>query len=1155
MNCRSLAVVLFCSGLSVYGQSADASLRGVVTDPTQAAIPGATVTATDVPRNLKYSSMTDASGRYVFTQLRPSTYQVRVEAGGFDTAVIADFVLQVAQHATIDVEMKIGTSATSVDVTGSAPLLNMTTAEMGQVVENSYVRSIPLIDRYFVRLAFLSPGVVGTNSDPGLANTSHPARFVSNGVRAGTADFYIDGALVSSLDQREGGTFLEMKPNVETVQEFKIQTNMFSAEFGKSGGTVVNVVSKSGTNSFHGSAYEFHRRDDFNAQNFFSKRAGSSALPDFTLNKFGGAVGGPVLIPKVYDGKNRTFFHFGLDFEKNNSATSSLTTVPTALQRQGNFSETRDATGRLFTVYNPFDTYTAANGTVLRRAFPGNIIPGSLQSPIARKVLEYYPAPTSAGREFTNQQNYFNQGSQGSDNYQAIVRVDHIINDKHRLYGRYARERSRPNINPFRVFGDTPADPNNPTFISAARNYALDYTSALNASTVLSVRYSMAHQPVDNEYFSKGFDPTSLGLSPILRTSGEMRFPRFGPDGVSALGTPTGAGMHRATTTQSINYSLVKILGAHNIKIGGESRIYQISSTTFSAPSGNFAFNRQPTSENPLVASAIQGNGIASMLLGWGSGGSYGINERPASTSKYHGWYVQEDWKVSRKLTLNLGFRWDFEQPRTERYDRYSWFDTDIASPLNGKVPGYDLRGAMLFTDSNTRSPFSNDYNNFQPRIGLAYSLDSKTSLRAGYGIYYSVSNVSITSDFGAPFSVATNIQWSRDSGYTQYASLANPFPDGIIMPSGKSAGTSTFIGFTPTSETRDWQTPQYQQWSFSIQRGLLRDALLEMNYVGTKGTYLPFGGLESINLLNPVYWSIGRTELNRQAPNPFYGIITDPGSVLSAPTIQRSRLLVPFPQYTGVTVSQPYRANSIYHAAQVKFEKRFSAGLTALAHYTWSRMIDDSANSGYNLWGGDTPVQNIWDLRKERSVSPLDVQHRAVVSFVYELPFGRGRTFGKSWNRAADMIAGGWVVSGVLTMQGGFPTVIALTSGNLLAGSQRPNLIGDPSMPGSVRDRLDNYFNVAAFSRPATDVYGTSARTLGYRNPGFSNADLTLGKRFYIRERDSIEFRLEAFNATNGVAFGAPNGSYGGTTFGQITSYASGFSPRQIQLALRYDF
>jgi hypothetical protein len=250
--------------------------------------------------------------------------------------------------------------------------------------------------------------------------------------------------------------------------------------------------------------------------------------------------------------------------------------------------------------------------------------------------------------------------------------------------------------------------------------------------------------------------------------------------------------------------------------------------------------------------------------------------------------------------------------PRTERYDRYSWFDQQIASPLNGKVPGYDLRGAMLFTDIDTRSPFGDDRNNIQPRIGFAYALDNRTSVRGGYGIYYSVSNVSIASDFGPPFSVATNIQWSRDGGITPYATLANPFPDGVIMPSGKSAGTSTFIGFGPISETREWKTPQYQQWSFSIQRSVLRDAVVEINYVGTKGTHLPFGGLENINLLHPTHWGLGRTEINRLVANPFYGVITDPGSLLSTPTTQRSRLLVPFPQYTSVAVSQPYIANSI---------------------------------------------------------------------------------------------------------------------------------------------------------------------------------------------------------------------------------------------------
>jgi hypothetical protein len=1150
-----LAAWIAIASSLAFAQSSTASLRGVVTDPTQAVIPNAMVVATDVSRNLKYTATTDEGGRYVITQLQPSTYQLRIEAAGFESTVIPDFVLQVAQQGTINAELRVGTPTTSVEVTGSAPLLNMTNAEMGQVVENAYVRSIPLIDRYFVRLAFLTPGVVGTNSDPGLSNTSHPARFVSNGVRAGTADYFIDGALVSSLDQREGGTFLEMKPTVETIQEFKIQTNMFSAEFGKSGGTVVNVVSKSGTNEFHGSIAEYHRRDEFNAQSFFSKRSGAGSLPDFTWNKFGGGVGGPVLLPKLYNGKNRTFFHFGVDYQRNFSATSTLSTVPTALERTGNFSETRDAQGRLFVIYNPFDTYTAPNGQVLRRPFANNTIPASMQNAIARRVLEYYPQPTSEGRPFTHAQNYFKEGSSGADQYQVIARIDHNISDKQRIYGRYARERSRPGSSPFRPFGDTPADPTNPQFISHARTYALDYTRTMSPTTILNARYSVARQPVQNLTFADDFDPTSLGLLPILLTAGVMRFPRFAPESYSAIGTPTGGGMRRITTTHSVGYSLTKIAGAHSLKAGGESRVYQISSTTFNAPAGNFAFNRQVTSENPLLANPIQGNGLASMLLGWGSGGNYGLNERPASTSKYHGWYVQDDWKVTRNLTLNLGLRYDIELPRTERFDRYSWFDPNVPSPIDGQVPGLQLRGALRFTDEETRSPFDTDMNNVQPRVGFAYALNDRTTVRGGYGIYYSVSNVSITSDFGPPFSVSTPIQWTRDGGFTQYASLNNPFPDGLILPSGKAAGAATFLGLGLNTESREHKTPQYQQWSLSVQRALPLSSVLEINYVGTKGTYLPFGGLTNANPLHPIYWGLGRTELNRQVPNPFFGIITDPVSILSARTVPQNRFLRPYPQYTGLTLSEPTIANSIYHAAQLKFEKRFSHGLTALAHYTWSKMIDDSGNSGYNLWGGDTPIQNLWDLTQERSISPLDVSHRAVVTFVYELPIGRGRPVGTRWNRALDAIAGGWNVSGVMTFQSGFPTIITMTSPNLLEGSQRPNLIGDPSMPGSVRDRLDNYFNVAAFSRPAADTYGSAPRTLSYRQPGFSNADLTLGKRFPIREKDAVEIRLEAFNAMNGVAFGPANTSFGGTTFGQINNYASGFNARQLQIAVRYDF
>jgi hypothetical protein len=1158
MSSRFTCLALLLAGFAGVAtpQSFTASIRGVVSDPSEAAVPGASVTATDVQRSLTFTTESDQSGRYLLTALQPGVYTLSAKAQGFREFASSRFTLQVSQQATVDIRMLVGATETSVQVTDTAPLLNLTNAELGQVVDNTYVRGIPLIDRLFVRLAFLAPGVTPVDNDPGLANTSNPSRFVSNGVRSGTSDFFVDGGLVSSVEQsNQAGTFLEMKPSIETIQEFKLQTNFFNAEFGNSGGTVVNLVSKSGTNQFHGTAFEYHRRDDLNANSFFAKRAGSASLPDFTQNKYGGTFGGPLSIPKLYSGRNRTFFYTSLEVEKQNTATTQLNTVPTELERRGDFSDTRDQTGRLFVIYNPFDTYSGPNNTTLRRPFPNNVIPASLQSPIARKVLEYYPQANTEGRAFTRAQNLFTQGPNGADDIQAIGKIDHSFDDNQRISGRYAQGRARPGYQPFRPYGDTPADNSNPQWIAHSYQFTLTYTRTHSPRTVISGRYSLARQRVQNLTFSEGFDPTTLGLPEVVKAAGVGRFPRFQPESYSALGTPTNAGSTRTTHTDTASYSVTHVRGAHTIKAGGELRLYKLNGTTWSSPSGSFNFGRATTSENPLLASAIQGNGIASMLLGWGNGGSYGLTASPASISKYYGWYVQEDWKISNKLTLNFGLRYDFELPRTERFDRYSWFDFDTPSPINGKVPGYNLQGALQFTGENQRSPFDRDTNNIQPRIGFAYALNDKTSVRGGYGIYYSLSRTIGTIVLGAPFAVNTNIQWSRDGGITPYATLANPWPDGLTLPSGKRDGTSTFLGLGLNTAARENVSPQYQQWAFSVQRSLPYNSVVEVNYTGTKGTHLYFPDLENQSRLDPVHWSLGRTALNQQVANPFFGVITDPVSVLSAPTVPRNRLLRPFPQYNGLSLSTPSIGNSIYHAAQFKYEKRFSGGFSAIAHYTFAKLIDDSSNSGYDFFGGDSQVQNFWDLTQERAVSVTDLKHRAVVSFNYQLPFGRGRPFGAGWHRALDAVAGGWGMSGVITMQGGYPTVIGLASPNLLEGVQRPNLVSDPSMPGSVRDRLDQYFNVSAFTRPATDAYGTAPRTLSYRSPGLSNADLVLAKQFPIREGHVVEFRIEAFNALNGVVFGKPNSVVGGTTFGQITDYAGGYSARQMQFAVRYDF
>jgi hypothetical protein len=1144
-------VVLLASHL--LAQSFTASVRGVVTDPTQAMVPGATVTATDVQRNLNHSATTDGAGRYVFLSLPPGIYKLTAKAQGFRPFASSEFNLQVQQEATIDVSLALAATGTTVEVTATQPLLNMTSASLGQVVGNTYVRELPVVDRAFMRLAYLAPGVTPTNVDPGASNQAYPTNFVSNGVRSSTSDVLIDGVSVTSIEA--GGNadnFLEMSPSLETVQEFKVQSNFFSAEFGNTGGTVVNIASKSGTNELHGSGIWYHRQAELNANSFFAKAQGIATLPDTVKNRYGFSVGGPVVLPKVYKGKNRTFFHVTLERDRELTPGSQLATVPTSRELAGDFSETLNANGILLPIYNPFDTYTSGSN-VLRLPFAGNVVPKSMQDPIALNVIKYYPQPTSDGNPFTHVNNFYAQGTSASDDTEFIAKVDHVISEKQRLYVRLSREWQRGGA--FYAFGK-PADPfQKGPFNSDARTGVLSYALTLSPSTLIEVRVGATAQPVSNVVPSAGFDPTSLGLPAITKTSGILEFPSFGPSGYSALGTVTNAGSFRATQTENIPYSLTRIKGAHTIKVGGEVRLYKLNAHNVSSPAGSFSFSTGITGENPLVSNSLQGNGLASMLLGWGSSGSYGILAAPASSHHYWGWYAQDDWKIAPGLTLNLGLRYDIERPRTERYDRYSWFDPDMPSPLNGQVPGYNLRGGLVFAGPGQRSPFDTDWNNAQPRIGLAYALDNRTTLRAGYGLYYALSRAIVNSTLGAPFDVTTPVQWSLDGNLTRYATLANPWPAGLIAAQGEAKGAATFIGQSLGTNSRPNQNPQYQQWAFSIQRALPLNSVVEINYVGTKGTHLVFPGLQNADRLNPIYWSLGRTALNALVPNPFYGVITDPTSPLSAKTVQLSSLLRPYPQYTGLSLSMPNNSNSIYHALQMKFEKHLSRGLTAVASYTWSKMIDDSSDNGYSYLGGDSSVQDIWNLRNERSLSVMDVPYRLVTSFSYELPFGRGKALGTSWPKALNLAAGGWALSGVVTFQSGFPIVIGLTGGNLLEGTQRPNLIGDPSMPGSAEDRMNNYFNVNAFSKPAIDTIGSAPRTLNYFGPHVFNTDMNLTKKFRVREGHTVELRLEGFNALNDVVFGMPGSSFGSTTFGRITGYAGGMGPRELQVAVRYDF
>jgi hypothetical protein len=1144
-------------------QSFTASVRGVVTDSSHSAIPSAKVVVTDADRNVSQKTETDAAGRYVFTALPPGRYTLAVEAAGFNRYSRSVFPLQVQQQATIDVELDVGAISTAVSVEAEAALLNTTSATLGQVVDNKYILSLPLAGRAPLALVALTPGLTPSNLSPGGQSNTN---FTANGNRNSSADVLLDGMSVANVEQNSGITNLEYQPSVDAVQEFKVQTNYFSSEFGNTGGAIVNVITKSGTNQLHGNGYEFHRNAALNANSWFSNRAGRT-IPDFKRNVFGGTLGGPVMVPKLYNGRNKTFFFFDYEGNRQNSATTRTVSVPTLKEKAGDFSDTRASDGKLITVYNPFNTSKNADGNTLRTAFPGNIVPRSMFSPIAVKALASYPDPTSDGNAFTHINNYFGQGVNESHGNQIDGKIDHILSDRQRIMSRYSVNwgASVPAV----VWGNKLSDPfSNGDSRSRTQNFVFDYTRSQSATTLITLRYGILRQAAYTDPKSLGFDQTSLGLSPLFLTSGIKMFPNFAPEGYQFTGQVGYGLIGRGDDVNSLTGSLTKILNGHSLKMGAEARLMRLNYLQPGYPQGNFNFSRITTSQDPNRGDTYQGNAVAAMLIGWASGGTYHIDPWSASASQYYGWYLQDDWKVTRKLTINLGLRYDFDVPRTERYNRYSWFDFTAPSPLAGKVPAYpNLRGQFQFADSNTRSPADMDLNNFQPRFGFAYALNDKTAIRGGYGIFYTLSRATVKGHTGSGFSTGSNIESSRDGNLTQYASLDNPYPNGLTIPPGNSQGAATFLGLGIGTDSRANQNPQYQQWNLSIQRALPGNAVVQVNYTGGKGTHLYFGGgVTNQNLLDTQYWPQGRTKLNSLVANPFNGVITNPLSALSAPTVTYNTLLRPYLQYNGgVSGSALNIANSIYHGVQFQFEKRYSHGLAILAHYTISKLIDDSSFSDGNVgWlGGVTDVQNPFNLRLERAVSAQDIPQRLVTTFSYQLPIGKGKPIGSGWGRGLNMALGGWEVNALMTFSKGFP----LNSGSqfreaplqgptLWNGVQRPNLIGDPHMPGSVEDRLNGYFNVNAFSRPAPDTFGTMPRTLpNYRSPGIKNADMAIFKNVSLTEARYFQLRLEAFNVTNTPTFATPHMTYGASNFGVIDAYAGGRGPRELQVAVKFYF
>lgn len=1013
------------------------TVTGIVTDPSGAVVPGARLEVVDEQKGFAFTATTDIAGNYLVRNLPPGTYRISVKAAGFKMESRGGIILDVNHNVAVDFRLQLGATAQTVEVTGQAPVLESQDAVTGQTVDRKFINDLPLVNRSVTDLVMLTPGVTEVDTTCLLCTANN---FISNGTRNATADILMDGVTTTNFEQNSGILFPLYTPSVDAVQEFVVQETNFSAEYGFTGSTIVNMVIRSGTNNFHGSAYDFLRNSVMDSNNFFNNAAGIP-LPALKLNNFGGTVGGPIK-------HDKTFFFFDYDGTRSSSLSTFQFGVPTALERSGNFGElcgyvggTFDSTGMCsdpdgqlwdpytgvynndlggpqrsgFIPYNNLINYTSPgnpnlNGTSLQLpAAPGNLI-----DPIAYKMMQYFPLPniavgTSAYNPYTNWQG---SASAPGVNNQFDIKIDQRFSEKDLLAVRYSRAWS-PGPHSPNCFGNV-ADPcDGGPAPGDANLVAINHTHTFGPTLLLTASYGLARSYVFEETIAaesqyKGLSPTAtLGMPAYMDDSHIPFIPaialgNYSSPGGTNMGTEPWSYEREGTETHELLGALNWVKGAHNLKFGAEGRMHRTSYTQPGTPGGYFSYDFTGTSQYPYSGG---GDALATFMTGVGGPGSWGQYEIPnyVSTQSFqYGGFVQDNWKANRKLTLNIGIRYDVNTPRSERYNRMNALDPNVVSPLS--APGLGtLHGGEIFMNPNNRNNFGTDYRGVGPRLGFAYQVFNKTVLRGGYGIFFSTvkSGAAGTGALGWQGYDQTTPYYALNpsDGATPYGRLSNPFPSGIIFPPGSSKGLLNDVGYGAQGPIVgiDTANPYEQSWSFGIQRELPGSTLLDVSYLGKKGTHLYFGGAGNIDYLGSQiehYTPDQIAALNTYVNNPFYGIITDPNTGLSSQQYPASQFQLPFPQFAAYFNGEdPPWANSIYNALQIKAEKRFSHGLQFLVTYVWSKSIDDASSTGGAVtWlGGTTHLADPNNMKLERGLSTFDIPSVLQFSYTYDLPVGRG--------------------------------------------------------------------------------------------------------------------------------------------------------------------
>lgn len=1162
-------LVLVSTGTAT-AQEFRGSITGRVMDASGAVIPSAEVAAINTATNTSVWATSDDSGNYTLLFLTPGQYDVVVQAIGFKKLSKKGLEVRVGDKLTLDLMLEVGEIAETVNITTDTPLLEAATASSGQVIDRRRISELPLSDGNPFVLSRLAPGIVYT----GDLKFSRPfdnlgtSSVVSNGAPSGN-EFTLDGS--PNTEGREPR--VSFVPPADAVQEFKVVTTSFDAQQGHTAGANIDVTLRNGTNNFHGSLYEFVRNDILSANDFFLNRAGQPREA-LRYNRYGGVIGGPIILPrfgeggpKTWNGRNRYFFFFAYEGLKDAFPEPGQFTVPTLAERSGNFSALLPLG---IQIYDPL-TATQVGPRVQRTVFPNNIIPPERISAVARAYLQFYPLPNQPGD--AQGRNNFISTNPRTDTFNAeALRLDFAFNERNTSFFRYTRNNrleARGNwtgvVNGIRPTG---------TFLIRNNNGATyDHIYTASPTTVFNFRagFTQFDSPTIRE--SEGtFDPATLGFSSRAAAlfTGVSYLPRFEIGEYSPLGDSLGSGF--IDSIYSFQPTVTKLVAGHSLKIGYDFRVYRQNGSGLGHAAGRYDFRtdftRGPFDNSP---SASIGQDLAALLLGQPTGGLLERNTSRSNQTIYHGLFVQDDWKVTRNLTLTLGMRYEYEGATTERFNRnVRGFDETSSNPIEqaartayaaAPIPeiapqNFRVRGGLLFANADNRGFWDTDKNNLQPRLGFAYRVNDRTVVRGGWAIYTVPFIIEGVAQFG--FSQSANLVPTLDNGLTFGATLFDPFPDGLPPASAQTQGLATFIGrdidFVPVNRSNG----QSQRWQLSLEREIPGSWLFELAYIGNYGYDLTTES-DGSNAIPSRYLSTTAARdqvtidfLTANVTNPFQGLV--PGTSLNSATVQRQQLLRPFPHFGNIRTRRN-DGTSIYHSGQVRVEKRFTDGYTLLASYAWSKLLERIS------------FLNPTDTEYEKRISSNDAPHRIVVSGIVELPFGRKRRWGANWNGFADAVLGGWQLQGIWQAQSGRP----LELGNVYFNGDPRTLstrIGGATVD-AVFDTSGFYFTDAAVRtngiidpakqrndpriRLAFNLRTFASRLPRVRSQPLNLWDLSLIKNFMFTETTRLQLRGEFLNAFNHPQFNNPNVDPTNSNFGKTTSQAN--LPRNVQLGIKFIF